>query len=97
MNSCRSGFVGKALLIRLLFASILVGLVTVCVSSDYAFAEFRQFFKKKRIVYEEAKDDAKRVSVARCLGSRKSGPIIFDPSGIQEILPICLNRLALPS
>ena len=79
MNSCRSGFVGKALLIRLLFASILVGLVTVCVSSDYAFAEFRQFFKKKRIVYEEAKDDAKRVSVARCLG--KDGSLLILAKG----------------
>ena len=79
MNSCRSGFVGKTLLVRLLFASILVGLVTVCVSSDYAFAEFRQFFKKKRIVYEEAKDDAKRVSVARCLG--KDGSLLILAQG----------------
>ena len=58
MNSCRSGFVGKALMVRLLFVAALVGSITVCVSSDYAFADFKQLFKKKRIVYEEAKEEA---------------------------------------
>jgi hypothetical protein len=91
MNSCRSGFVGKALMVRLLFVAALVGLITVCVSSDYAFADFKQLFKKKRIVYEEAKDDAKeeakenakenakRIPVARCLG--KDGSVLILAKG----------------
>ncbi|MCY2940370.1 MAG: hypothetical protein NTV50_01715 [Planctomycetota bacterium] len=87
MNSCRSGFIGKALMVRLLFVAALVGLITVCVSSDYAFAEFKQLFKKKRIVYEEvkeeakdeAKDNAKRVPLARCLG--KKGSVLILAKG----------------
>lgn len=87
MNSCRSGFVGKALMVRLLFVTALVGLTTICVSSDNAFAEFKQLFKKKRIVYEEAKDDvkeeskdkAKRIPVARCLG--KDGSVLILAKG----------------
>ena len=87
MNSCRSGFIGKALMIRLLFVTALVGLITICVSSDYAFAEFKQLFKKKRIVYEEAKeeakdnakDNAKRIPVARCLG--KDGSVLILAKG----------------
>jgi len=87
MNSCRSGFVGKALMVRLLFVAALVGLITVCVSSDHAFADFKQLFKKKRIVYEEAKDDAKeeakenanRIPVARCLG--KDGSVLILAKG----------------
>lgn len=85
MNSCRSGFIGKALMVRLLFVAAFVGLVTVCVSSDYAFADFKQLFKKKRIVYEEAKeeakakDEAKRIPVARCLG--KDGSVLILAKG----------------
>ena len=83
MNSCRSGFVGKALMVRLLFVAALVGSITVCVSSDYAFADFKQLFKKKRIVYEEAKeeakDDAKRIPLARCLG--KKGSVLILAKG----------------
>ena len=75
MNSCRSGLVGKALMVRLFLFAALIGSITVCVSSDYAFAEFKQFFRKKRIVYEEAKDDAKGIPVARCLS--KFGPFLI--------------------
>ncbi len=74
MNSCRSGIVGKALMVRLLFVAALVGLVTACYSSDYAFAEFRQFFKKKRIVYE-----SKKTPVARCLS--KDGSLLVLEQG----------------
>jgi len=75
MNSCRSGVVGKALLVRLLFAVSLVGLVTVWYSSDYAFAEFKQFFKKKRIVYEESK----KTPLARC--ASKDGSLLVLEQG----------------
>lgn len=79
MNSCRSGFVGKVLMAKLLFVALFVGLITVANSSDYAFADFRQLFKKKRIVYEEAKDDAKRVPIARCLS--KDGSLLVLEQG----------------
>lgn len=75
MDSCRSGVVGKALLVKMLFASFLVGLVTLCFSSDNAFAEFRQFFKKKRVVYEESR----KTPVARCLG--KDGSLLVLGQG----------------
>lgn len=79
MNSSRSGFVGKALLAKLLFTVALVGVLLVSYSTDNAFAEFRQLFKKKRIVYEEAKDDAKSNPVARCLG--KDGSLLILAKG----------------
>lgn len=79
MNSCRSGFLGKVLMVRLLFVALFVGLVTVGYSSDHAFADFRQLFKKKRIVYEEAKDDVKRIPVARCLS--KDGSLLVLEKG----------------
>ena len=75
MNSCRSGVVGKALWLRLFFAATLVGLIVACYSSDFAFAEFKQFFKKKRIVYEEAKKNP----IARCLG--KDGSLLVRAEG----------------
>ena len=85
MNSCRSGLVGKALMVRLFLFAALIGSITVCVSSDYAFAEFKQFFRKKRIVYEEAKDDAKGIPVARCLS--KFGPFLILKKGSSDWRP----------
>lgn len=83
MNSCRSGFVRKDLMVKLLFTAALVGLVIISYSSDYAFAEFKQFFKKKRVVYEEVKDDAKgnakKLAVARCLS--KDGSLLVMQQG----------------
>lgn len=74
MNSCRSGFFAKALMVRGVLLVALVGSVVAVLASDYALADFRQLFKKKRIVYEQQK-----TPLARSLS--KDGSLLVMPKG----------------